>query len=676
MDPLMLERVSKIEEIKKLGIPAYAVSFNESTTTVDIQKNSKESDFRQVDEIQADPKNSIKLAGRLMTFREHGKISFGTIQDECGKIQVCFLRGFTKIEGIDSDDGKVYEHFWKKLIDLGDYLGVTGDLFKTKHGETTILVHSLTFLSKAIRPLPEKWHGIVGQENCYRERNLDLISNPETRDRFTKRSAIVREIRNFFYDKKFHEVETRTLQPQAGGAMAKVFTTHHNALDHDFVLRIALELDLKMTLSGGFDRIFEIGKNFRNEGTDPSHLQEFTMIEWYAAYDTLDLHEKWIEELFGNICKNVFHKTVFEILDKNENPVTVDFSKPFQKVSFSDLLKKYANIDMSTISDDDLRKKAKILDIEHIQSRSRGNLLDDIYKKTARPHLLQPTFVVNWPSELKPLAKPNTDGTSAVSQLLIAGWEVTNGYNELIDPILQRKLLENQQKARSGGDEEAMEVDEVFLKAMEHGFPPMTGNAIGIDRLCALLSGMPNLRDVILFPTMKPVSGNTDQEARNIEQKEEVQQLQQAEDKNVDTEQPLPDGARKFVAVLNKKVEPGKLMNALGHMSAGISGMNPAEKQFLEYRDADQGIHPHVSHFPFIILRADNSNKLRTLRKAAKDAGITCTDFTNTMTVGTSAAQLQATKNTPEQDLEYFGVCLFGDSEKIDPLTKKFSLWR
>ena len=346
--------------------------------------------------------------------------------------------------------------------------------------------------------------GLKDRESCYRERNIDLMTNPDTFKRFKIRSDVVREIREFFHERDFIEVETRTLQPQAGGAMAKVFDTHHNALDHDFVLRIAIELDLKMACSGGFERIFEIGKNFRNEGIDPSHLQEFTMLEWYCAYKDLDTNMQWTEELLKRICEKVLGTTQVEVLDKDENPVTVDFGKQFAKARFPDLLKEHAGIDMFTISDEDLRAKAKELGIKGYAESGRANLLDDIYKKTARPLLVEPTFLFDYPEDLKPLARPNGDGTADVFQLIVAGWEVVNSYGELVNPITQRELLERQAAAKAGGDDEAMEVDEVFLRAMEHGFPPMTGSGIGIDRLVALLTGQPNLRDVVLFPTMKP----------------------------------------------------------------------------------------------------------------------------------------------------------------------------
>jgi len=493
-DDLVSTRKSKISAWNEKGFPGYAENFARTHTAEQARDFCEKNDCRDTDEILKSPKSEVKMCGRILQMREMGKLAFLRLRDVSGDFQICLARN------ILGDDFK----FWSKKLDLGDFCGFSGEFFLTRHGEPTLAVAKITPLAKTWRPMPEKFHGVADTEICYRERNLDLMTNPETFDRFKKRSATVREIRDFFHEKNFVEVETRILQPQAGGAMAKTFTTHHNALDHDFVLRISLELDLKMAVSGGFERIFEIGKNFRNEGIDPSHLQEFTMLEWYAAYESLQTNKIWMQDLIQRICRKVHGKMKFQILDHDENPIEVDFSGNFAEITFAELLKKYAKIDIFKISDADLRSVARKLGIEAVETRGRGNLLDDIYKKTARPHLNQPIFVTDWPSDLKPLARPNGDGTSQVYQLLIAGWEIVNAYGELIDPAVQRKFLENQSAVRIAGDDEAMEIDEVFLKSMEHGFPPMTGTGIGIDRLCALLAGVPNLRDVVLFPTMKP----------------------------------------------------------------------------------------------------------------------------------------------------------------------------
>jgi len=504
-DPLIQERIRKINDMKEIGISPYAKSrFTISDTSVNIIKNAENSDLREIKEIQSEAKPDIAIAGRLVLYRSMGKLAFGQIQDEFGRLQICFQKDQFNVEGLD-EEKKSPAKFIEKLVDLGDFIGLTGEMFKTNHGEITLFVKNVRFLSKALRPMPEKFHGIASQETMYRERNLDLMTNQDSMNRFKLRSKMVHEIRNFFHEKEFMEIETPILQNQAGGAMAKVFNTHHNALDQDMVLRIAPELDLKRVISGGMHRILEIGKDFRNEGTDPSHLQEFTMLEWYAAYCDIEDNKRWTEEMLHRVCKNVFKKDVFQVSDTEGNITEINFGEKFAEARFPDLLKEFADLDMFTASDDEVRECAKRVGVEKIEGVGRANLLDDIYKKTARCRLIQPTFVYDYPEELKPLAAPNGDGTASCFQLVVNTWEIVNSYGELIDPQVQRKLLEDQAKAKESGDDEAMEVDEVFLKAMEHGFPPMTGSGFGIDRLVTIFTGMPNLRDVVLFPTMKPV---------------------------------------------------------------------------------------------------------------------------------------------------------------------------
>jgi lysyl-tRNA synthetase class 2 len=360
--------------------------------------------------------------------------------------------------------------------------------------------------TKSILPLPDKWHGLQDIEETYRKRYLDILMDKEVYDRFILRAKIIKEIRRFFDDKKFMEIETPILQNQAGGAMAKVFDTYHNDYGMPMVLRIALELDHKKLMVGGYERIYEIGKNFRNEGSDPTHIQEFTMMEWYAAYETLETNIKWTEELLKSIALNVLGKTKFDVYDKEGNKTEVLFDGNWPRVSFVDLLKENANIDVTTISKDEAKIEAIKWGMkeEEAEKSSRGNLLDFIYKKSSRVKIINPTFVTNFPGDLKPLAQQNDDGTAQVAQLIIAGSEITNQYAELVDPIKQRELLVSQAKAKESGDEEAMSIDEEFLTAMEHGMPPMTGFGMGIDRLVAIFTEQKNLRDVIFFPIMKP----------------------------------------------------------------------------------------------------------------------------------------------------------------------------
>lgn len=495
---LITERKQKIADWEALGFPAYAKNFERTHTSAEAtaQVKANEGALRSAPEIMTKPQNQATMGGRLLALRDMGKLAFLRLRDSEGDFQICLA------QEILGDDFKALV----KALDIGDFVGFAGEFFTTKHGEPTLMALEVTPLSKALRPLPEKWHGLSDTEACYRERNLDLISNPETLERFRVRSKVVKEIRNFYENLGFMEVETPMMLAQAGGAMAKTFQTHHNALDHNFHLRIALELPLKIVCSGGIERVFEIGKCFRNEGTDPSHLQEFTMLEWYAAYVSFEQNMDWNEEMLRNIAQKVFGKTTFAVTDKNEVDHEIDFARAFAKRKFADLLKEYADFDMFTATDEEVRAKAKEVGVETIEGVGRANLLDDIYKRTARPNLIQPTFVLDYPEDLKPLAAPNGDGTASCFQVLIAGWEVINAYGELIDPQVQRALLEKQAAFRAGGDAEAMEVDEVFLKAMEHGFPPMAGQGMGIDRIVTLLTGQDNLRDVVLFPTLKPAT--------------------------------------------------------------------------------------------------------------------------------------------------------------------------
>lgn len=523
-----LDRIKKLERIQSMGINPFATQYestrqiSEINTTYRAKINTETGDtspFRSVEEVIISPTSDIAIAGRVVLHRSFGKICFATIADGINRIQVLFSRDNCSIDTgseikteipTEADPLTAYK-FAEKLIDLGDFIGVRWELFYTHKWELTLFVKEFTLLTKAIRPLPEKFHGLSDLETLYRERNLDLVTNDETFKRFKLRSHVIREMRRFFESKWFDEVETAILQAQAGGAMARTFSTHHNDLDHDFVLRISLELDLKRTIGGGFSRVFEIGKNFRNEWTDPSHLQEFTMCEWYAAFADLDTNKKWTEEMFHHIAKTCLPSPVVQVMNKNGELIDVDLGAKFNEKRFPDLLKEHAWVDMFSDSLEQLQKIAKEVWVEKINGVGRANLLDDIYKKTARAKLIQPTFVFDYPEDLKPLARPNGDGTACCYQLVINGWEVVNSYGELINPIVQRRLFEVQSAAKAWGDEEAMEIDEVFLKAMEHGFPPMTGSGFGIDRLITLFTGQGNLRDTVLFPTMRPINTESPQ---------------------------------------------------------------------------------------------------------------------------------------------------------------------
>ena len=483
-------RIKKIELLEKAGMKAYPVSISCSHSINEIKNN-----FNELVESLKD--SYVSMVGRVMIVRGQGSILFVVLQSGGDRFQAVLKK--------DEMSEDLFNLFIN-TVDNGDLISVKGPLFITARGEQSIMIKDWCMATKSLLPLPDKWCGLQDVEEIYRKRYLDILMDKESYNRFVIRSKVVKAIRGFFDKKNFIEIETPILQNQAGGAMAKVFATHHNDYDMDMVLRIALELDHKKLMVGGYERVYEIGKNFRNEGSDPTHMQEFTMIEWYAAYQTLDTNIRWTEELLKSLAIDVVGKNIFAVYDKDGNKTEVNFEGEWPRVSFVDLLKNNADIDVTSISIEESRKEAIKWGMkeEEAKKAGRGNLLDYIYKKSSRVNIINPTFVTNFPGDLKPLAQQNEDGTAQVAQLIIAGSEITNQYAELVNPIKQRELLVAQSKAKEGGDEEAMDIDEQFLDAMEHGMPPMTGFGMGIDRLVAILTEQKNLRDVVFFPIMKP----------------------------------------------------------------------------------------------------------------------------------------------------------------------------
>ncbi len=642
---LVTERKGKIAEWEKLGFSGYAEKFDRTHTSQQARAHCEKAKLRDADKIMAKPKNDVKMCGRIMNFREMGKLAFLRILDTNGDFQICLTKNVL---------GDLFKDL-QKILDLGDFVGFSGEFFITKHGEPTLLVSEVTPLAKTLRPLPEKWAGLSDRESCYRQRYLDMLTNKDTAQRFRIRSQVVREIRNFFEEKDFIEVETRMLQSQAGGAMAKVFETHHNALDHPFVLRIALELDHKMLLAGGMERVYEIGKCFRNEGMDPSHLQEFTMLEWYAAYANLDQNMSWTEEMIREVLMKVLGKTKVDILNAEEKLTPVDFGKKWKRVKFADLLKEYAKVDMEKITKEEAEKVATTkwgLDKKEAKTMSRGSLLDHIYKKSARPHLIQPTFVMDYPSELKPLARPKGDGSADCYQLLVAGWEIVNSYGELIDPQVQRKLLEDQAKAKAAGDPEAMDMNEEFITAMEHGFPPMTGFGMGIDRFVALITQQPNLRDVVLFPLMRPDHTGTD-----------------------------PQKAKETmlaVAVINSEagLERWQELNAIGHLTAAF-GAREGKKMFefdsVQTQDNEK-IALNIQHA--IMIKSGKGKSLKQLREKALKAELHVAEFTREMIETTDDKKVRSmTAGKKLSDVEHLGILVYGPKKVVESLTKGYDLF-
>ncbi len=488
IDEIRDARIKKLEILRSRGVDPYPADPHRELSLADASR-----DFETLEK----NKDEKWIAGRIMSIRGQGAIVFITLDDGTGTFQ-----GLLKKDILGEDKLA----FFSEVVDIGDFVEILGTFFTTNRGEKTLEAHDWRMLTKSLRPLPEKWHGLVDVEERYRKRYLEIVMDKEVFDRFVLRGGIIKEIRAFFDNLGFLEIETPILKNNAGGAMALPFVTHHNDLDIDMKLRISLEIEHKMIMVGGYTGVYEIGKNFRNEGSDPTHIQEFTMMEWYSAYHTLEDNITWTEKLLKHLAQNVVKKTRFTVYDKDGTATEVDFAGEWPRVKFADLLKEYAGIDMNTVTDADLKNEAVKYGMskDDLQKTSRANLLDFVYKHTVRPHLVNPTFVTHYPGDLKPLAQQNPDGTALVAQLLIGGAEITNQYAELVDPLKQRELFEKQMEAKNAGDEEAMEIDEDFITAMEHGMPPMTGFGMGIDRLMAIFSEQKNLRDTIFFPIMRP----------------------------------------------------------------------------------------------------------------------------------------------------------------------------
>ena len=482
-------RRDKMQELRDEGIAPFGHRYERDAMAGDLHAKY---DGKSKEELE-DLKATATIAGRVMAKRGSGKTGFADIQDRTGRIQV-----YVRQDVLGDKDYEVFD----RLTDLGDIVGITGEVIKTNSGELTLRVTKYTFLSKALRPLPDKFHGLQNKEAVYRQRYLDLITNKESFDRFMARTKIIAAIRKYMDDHGFIEVQTPILQTQAGGAEARPFVTHQNALNIDMYLRIATELYLKRLIVGGQERVYELGPDFRNEGMDHKHNPEFTMIETYAAY--FDFNDV-MDETEG-IYKAAAHAVA------PDGKVTyqgteLDFNKPFRRLHMVDAVKEYSGVDFwKKMSDEDARKLAKEHGVEVENWFTVGHVIAAFFDKYCEDKMVQPTFIYGHPTAISPLAKKNADDPRFTDrfELYICGNEGANAYTELNDPIDQRQRFENQDKERAEGNEEAHGIDEDYLKAMEYGMPPTGGLGIGIDRLIMFLTDAPSIRDVILFPTLRP----------------------------------------------------------------------------------------------------------------------------------------------------------------------------
>lgn len=484
LNEILKIRRQKLNELQSSGKnPFGIVKYDVSDHVETIKENFEEYENKDV-----------SIAGRIMSRRDMGKANFIDIADTSGKIQA-----YIKINDIGEEAFEEY-----KKWDIGDIIGIKGYIFRTRRGEISVHTKELVLLSKSLKPLPEKWHGLKDQDLRYRQRYVDLIVNPQVKDAFIKRSQIISEIRDYLNGKSFLEVETPILHNTAGGANARPFITHHNTLNIDLFLRIALELHLKRLIVGGFERVYEIGKVFRNEGMDTRHNPEFTLLELYQAYTDYIGMMDLTEDLIRTVAKNVIGKTLI-----NYQGTEIDLEKPFNRLSMAEAVKNECGIDFYSVKDDQTAKSlAKEHNIEVEPHHKRGDILNLFFEKYVEEKLIQPTFIMNHPVEISPLAKKTPDNPDYTErfELFILGREHANAFSELNDPIDQRERFEAQALRKAKGDEEANDVDEDFLNALEYGMPPTGGLGIGIDRLVMLLTNSASIRDVLLFPTMKPES--------------------------------------------------------------------------------------------------------------------------------------------------------------------------
>ncbi len=487
---LVKERKKKLKEIREMGVEPYPHDFSKEDRAVEITEEYKDLDEGEKTD------DSVVTAGRVMRLRNMGKASFFDIKDSSGEVQL-YIRE-------DEIGEEVYELFNK--IDIGDFIGAEGTIFKTHKGEVTVNVQEFTLLSKSLRPLPEKYHGLMDKELRYRKRYLDLLTNSDVREVFEKRSKVIKAMKNFLESEGFLEVETPALQPVYGGANATPFITRHETHDMDLYLRISDELYLKKLLVGGFEKVYELCKDFRNEGIDSTHNPEFTQLEWYEAYADYERGMELFENMISQVAEEVLGTT--DIIYQGEE---VDLSPPWIRLDMRDAIKDYAKFDVRGKTKEEIEEFLGEKMIEYDEGLSRGMLIQTLFEETCEKYLIQPTFIINHPVETTPLCKNLREGSEEDRENFIerfepyiAGLEVGNAYSELNNPLLQREHFEKQKKRKEEGEEETHPMDENFVEALEYGMPPTSGVGIGVDRIIMLLTNSSSIRDVILFPLMKP----------------------------------------------------------------------------------------------------------------------------------------------------------------------------
>ncbi len=659
-----IDRIQKIEDLKNAGVIVYANNFR---WKVDIEKIRKEE--KSIKELEKITDSGVvwdfKTAGRIISSRWMGKLVFWKIRDNTDDIQVCFMREKIKFNTW-KDLVEELEIWWEmktahkiaeKFCQVWDYIWVIWDLFLTKHWELTIFVKEFQILSKAVRPLPEKFHGIQDQETIYRKRYLDLIMNEDSYKRFKFRSNFVKAVREFYYKNDFTEVETPVLWNAASWAAAKPFITHHNDFDEDYFLRIAPETSLKKTTVGRFERIFELSRNFRNEWSDPSHVQEYSEFEHYAAWWNFEDNIKFTEDMFDYVFDTLKLDRKLKIKDKEWIEKEVDFTTPWEKVDYIAWVKEKSGINIEEYwPEDEDKLRSDIKDAWHtwewIENQATATMIDYLYKKVLRPWIVWPAFVYNYPKTMQPLARQSDKDEKIVEQfqLLLNWWEVLKAYSELVDPKIQTENFEEQSWAIEKWDEEATSGDDDFVLAMEYGMPCQSGRGMWVERIVALLTEQDNLRDVQLFPLMK-TNDNESKIQTNL-----------------------------AVTIINKEVwlQPWQELNTIAHLSAAYWAR---EWKWLFHTDKIKtkdwvDISMNTTH-AIMIKEADKQEKIVKAIRKARETWLLVTEFTREMLETSDDSKVwEITSNKDFNKIEHFWILIYWKKSEVEKMTKEFKLYK
>jgi lysyl-tRNA synthetase class 2 len=630
------ERKKKIEELKKEGINPYPAKFKFQEKRI-LSSEIKE-EFSKLKNEEKSKKEKV-IAGRIMTKRSFGKLNFASLQDQEGIIQIVVQKGESPEETVKKF----------KQMDSGDFVSVNGKVTKTKTGEISIMAKEITILTKAVLPLPDKHKGFQDKEERYRKRYLDLVMNPEIKKVFDTRAKIIAAIREYLTGRGYTEVETPILQPIYGGTSAKPFESKLNALDMKVYMRISNEMYLKRLIGGGYEKIFEFSRDFRNEGIDATHNPEFTLMETMCAYADYKENMDTVEEMLEFAAKKATGSTKVEYQGK-----TIDFKRPWKRITLVESLKKYAKLDVEKMSDEDLKKELKKHKIE-IPIFKRGCAIEELFGELVEHQLIQPTIVYDYPFETCGLAKPKAEDPRYTERFepYINGWEIGNIYSELNDPQVLENYWKEQEKGLSM-DEESQRMDEDFLNMLKVGMPPTSGVGIGIDRLVMLLTNQPSIRDVLLFPFMKPLDykENTTGKSKN---------------------------SKIAVAVVNKdlKLKDWEKMNTVAHLNAAFGARKGKElimQDQIETKDGER-ISLNIQHA--IMIKEGKSNEIKDLVRKAKENELEIAEFTREMIETTDDRKVaEKTKGKNLRDIEYLGLLIFGKKSLVEKLTKNFELYK